>query len=283
MRISTTSDKTANENQPKQPNQLNPQVSIGKPQASLWVHLWMRGHGLLVVLFWIMIWGLASLSVGQELLIPSPLVVFWRLVALLGSKPFYITVLASMGRIMAGFLLAVAAGVLLSVLTETVPFYKRMFAPLVGMIKATPVASFIILALVWLNSEGVVTFVAFLMVLPLVWGNLSQGIRTTDRDLLEMSRMYHFSRWKVIRYVYIPAVMPHFISAITTGIGFAWKSGIAAEVLGTPKGSVGQALYEAKIYLETPDLFAWTLVVIILSLIIERGVLWLIHWTAARL
>ncbi len=283
MRISTTSDKSVNQNQPNQSNQPNQQVGIGKPQASLWARLWKKSHGLLVVIFWIMTWGIASLSVGQELLIPSPQVVFGRLAVLLSSKPFYVTVLASMGRIMAGFLLAVAAGILLSVLTETVPFFKRLFAPLVGMIKATPVASFIILALVWLNSEGVVTFVSFLMVLPLVWGNLSQGIRTTDRDLLEMGRMYHFSRWKIIRYVYIPAVMPHFISAITTGIGFAWKSGIAAEVLGTPKGSVGQALYEAKIYLETPDLFAWTLVVIVLSLIIERGVLWLIHWTAARL
>lgn len=277
---STTSDKEVaqhhsfNQNAPNGPGE--PKASPGFPMGSLC-------QKLLVLLFWILVWAAAGMAVGQELLIPSPGIVFSRLLVLLGTKAFYISILASMGRIMSGFLLAVLLGTLLAVLTETIPFFKHLFAPLVGMIKATPVASFIILALVWLSSEGVVTFVALLMVLPLVWGNLSQGIRATDRQLLEMSRMFRFSRWKVVRYIYIPSVMPHFVSAVTTGIGFAWKSGIAAEVLGTPNGSVGQALYNAKIYLETPDLFAWTLVVILLSLIIEQGVLWFIHWTAARL
>jgi len=277
MTRSTTSDK-----EDAQLHQ-NPNAGPGEPKASPGFPMGPIGQKLLVFLFWILVWAVAGMAVGQELLIPGPGIVFSRLLALLGTKPFYFSIFASMGRIMLGFLLAVVAGTLLSVLTATIPFFKHLFSPLIGMIKATPVASFIILALVWLSSEGVVTFVAFLMVLPLVWGNLSQGIRATDRQLLEMSRMFRFSRWKVVRYVYIPSVMPHFVSAVTTGIGFAWKSGIAAEVLGTPKGSVGQALYNAKIYLETPDLFAWTLVVIILSLIIERGVLWFIHWTAARL
>lgn len=280
MTISTTSDK-----EEAQHNSFNQNASNGpgEPKASPGLPMGSLGQKLLVLVFWILVWAAAGMAVGQELLIPSPGIVFSRLLVLLGTKSFYISILASMGRIMSGFLLAVLLGTLLAVLTETIPFFKHLFAPLIGMIKATPVASFIILALVWLSSEGVVTFVALLMVLPLVWGNLSQGIRATDRQLLEMSRMFRFSRWKVVRYIYIPSVMPHFVSAVTTGIGFAWKSGIAAEVLGTPKGSVGQALYNAKIYLETPDLFAWTLVVIILSLIIERGVLWFIHWTAARL
>ena len=108
------------------------------------------------------------------------------------------------------------------------------------------------------------------MVTPIVWNQLKAGLKNANSELLEMTKCYKFSPIQSIRYFWLPTVMPHLISALTTSLGFAWKAGIAAEVLCTPRNSIGKEIYESKLYLETPDLFAWTIVVVIFSLIIEK-------------
>ena len=108
------------------------------------------------------------------------------------------------------------------------------------------------------------------MVLPVVWANVCAGIRSTDPILLRTARVFRFSPWRTLRRVYVPSVMPHFLSACRTSLGLAWKSGIAAEVLTVPAVSIGKMLYESKLYLETTDLFAWTAVVVVCSLVIEK-------------
>jgi NitT/TauT family transport system permease protein len=142
---------------------------------------------------------------------------------------------------------------------------------MLNVIKATPVASFIILALIWLKSYRISAFIAFLMVLPMVWANVSEGIKNTDIKLIEMTKVFKIPKSRVLKAVYIPSVMPYFVTACNVGIGFAWKAGIAAEIIGLSKDTIGRNLYDAKIYLETVDIFAWTVVVIILSLLFEKG------------
>ena len=146
--------------------------------------------------------------------------------------------------------------------------------PLLSTVKAVPVASFILLALLWMNTGAVPVFCSFVMVLPMVWSNVEQGIRQTDQALLEMARCYRFSRWKLLKLVYIPSVLPYFQAALASGIGMAWKSGVAAEVLCVPAAGLGRDLYYAKIYFETPDLFAVTVTVVVLSLCMERLMMW---------
>lgn len=160
----------------------------------------------------------------------------------------------------------------LAVLTVRYRPVRQLFAPLLGAIKATPVASFTLLALVWLKTGLVPAFMAFLMVLPIVWSNVEQGMRQTDVRLLEMARVYGFScRSKTLKLVYVPSVAPYFLSAFTTAMGMAWKAGVAAEVISQPNNSLGRMLYQAKIYLETPELLAWTVVVVALSVALEKG------------
>jgi len=103
-----------------------------------------------------------------------------------------------------------------------------------------------------------------------VWANVCAGIRSTDPILLRTAKVFRFSPWRTLRRVYVPSVMPHFLSACRTSLGLAWKSGIAAEVLTVPAISIGKMLYESKLYLETTDLFAWTAVVVVCSLVIEK-------------
>ena len=145
-----------------------------------------------------------------------------------------------------------------------------LLSPAIRVIRATPVASFILLVLLWTGRNTVSVIIAALMVLPVVWGNLSRGIQETDPQLLEMAKAYRFSSFKTIRLIYIPSLHPYFLSAITTAMGLAWKSGVAAEVLCLPKQAIGTQIYNTKLYLEIPDLFAWTVVVILLSLALEK-------------
>ena len=139
---------------------------------------------------------------------------------------------------------------------------ETLLAPAIRVVRATPVASFIILALLWLGKARVPTFSAALMVTPVVWQAVFAALRNTDKDLLEMARIFGFSRMKSLKLIYIPSVRISWSAACATSMGLAWKSGVAAEVICQVHPTIGEALYSAKIYLETPDLFAWTAVVI---------------------
>lgn len=222
-----------------------------------------------ILLFWLLAWQLASYLVGKELLLPSPRGVITRIGELLLTKEFYKITAVSVLRVLGGIILAVLLGTVLAVLTYVSKVADALLRPLVTVIKATPVASFIILALVWLDRSNLPIFISLLMVLPVVWTNLSEGLREVDKKLLEMADVYRVSFLSKVMHIYIPSVMPYFSSATKTSIGLAWKAGVAAEVIALPALSIGKKLFDSKAYLETTDLFAWTSVVIVLSLLLE--------------
>ncbi len=221
-------------------------------------------------LFWLAVWYFAALVVGQELIIPTPFSVLKTLAFLSSEKLFWQAAGLSLLRIFTGWAAGVLLGVLLAVLTVRFELMDSLFSPIIRIVRATPVASFIILALLWINHSAVPAFMATLMVVPIVWGSIRTAIEETDKDLLEMAAAYRFGKLKTMRLVYIPSALPAFASACNTSIGLAWKSGIAAEVLCLPRLSVGTYLYYSKIYLETPALFSWTIAVILLSFFLEK-------------
>lgn len=228
------------------------------------------GKNLIVLLFWLLVWELLSLAVSQKLLLPAPAQVLRRLAALAATADFWRITARSLLRILCGVVAAVAAGTVLAVLTSRFRTLRALLSPLLTIIKSTPVASFIILALIWMGRDILPAFIAVLMVLPVVWTNVSAGIAAADISLLEVAKVFRFSRWKTLVRIYTPSVMPYFISGCRSALGLGWKAGIAAEVLTVPAASIGKMLYESKLYLETTDLFAWTLVVILCSIIIEK-------------
>ncbi len=221
-------------------------------------------------MLWLALWQLVCLAVDMELLVVSPLTVAKRLGELCVTADFWRYSLGSLGRITEGFLLGSAAGAALAVVCHRWSFAREFLTPAITLIKTTPVASFIILALVWLTGQRVPVFISFLMVLPVVYGNVLEGIREVDPKLLEMAKVYGMSRRKRATKITIPSVLPYMMAACRTALGLSWKAGVAAEVIGVTKDSIGRQLYYSKIYLETADLFAWTAVVILLSLCLEK-------------
>ena len=231
---------------------------------------------LAVVLFWLLIWQLAAALVGQELLLPSTLRVARELLRLAGGAEFWLTVAQSIRRVLTGIASAVLLGILLALLTHKSALLRALLSPVMTLVKSTPVASFIILALVWLGRDVVPPVIAALMVLPVVWANVSQGLDGIDPQLLELAQVCRLPRGRVFRRITLPSVLPHLRAALCSALGLGWKAGVAAEILTVPARSIGKRIYEAKIYLETTELFAWTAAVVLLSLVIERLLLRLV-------
>ena len=215
-------------------------------------------------------WWLASLAVGKSLLIPAPPEVVRRLGELIVSAPFWRYTALSLLRITLGLLTGIAAGIVTAVLTSRSAVLNALLASAVRVVRATPVASFIILVLLWVANGRVPAVISALVVLPVVWESTGAGLRSVDSKLMEFARAYRLTRMDTLRHVVLPALLPHLSAAVCTAIGLAWKSGVAAEVLCLPKAAIGTQVYFSKLYLDTPALFAWTLVVVALSMTVER-------------
>ena len=244
------------------------------------------------VVFWIVVWQFIVMmldkksgnAMGGSLLVASPFETVKTLFSLVQTAEFWRAVGYSFAKIASGFFLALLAGVLCAVLASAFGVVRALLNPVLRLIKAVPVASFIILALFWLSSsKNLSVLISFLMVLPVIYTNVLQGIEATDRELLEMASVFRISVGKRIRYIYIPAVMPYFVSACSVGLGFCFKSGIAAEIIGLPANSIGERLYEAKLYLLTEELFAWTAVIVLVSVVFEKAVMLLVKGLAKAL
>lgn len=224
---------------------------------------------ILAIVFWTAVWYIAASKVGQDLVLPGPVSVLRTLADLCAKPAFWQAAFLTLLRVFGGFAAGVVIGTVLAALTSTSEIFDALFSPVIKIMRAVPVASFIILALLWIGKDNVPAFVAALIVIPVVWGAVCTAISETDKQLLEMAQAYHFGTFGTLRYVYIPSVLPSWLSSVVTTLGLAWKSGVAAEVLCLPKMSIGTQLYYSKIYLETPSLFAWTAVVLVLSFILE--------------
>ena len=222
-----------------------------------------------VFVFYLFIWAALARLVNQTLLLPSPAAVLGRLLTLLPQAAFWRTLLATLLRTAQAYLLGIAAAIALAALCARSRAARLLLSPLLSAVRATPVTSFIVLALVWLSNARVPMLTGFLMTLPIVFSALDQALRAVDPQLLEMARVFHIGRMGTLRHVIVPSVLPAFVESALAAVGLCWKAVVAAEVIGVPKLAVGIRLYEAKIYLETDSLLAWTLTIVLLSVALE--------------
>ena len=223
--------------------------------------------------FWLLVWQGIHLWIGKDILIPSPLSVLQKLLDFFGEWEFWLSVGTSLFRVISGLLLGTVLGIAIAVLTAKSNFIKTLFSPVLHIIKATPVASFIILAILWLKVENVPIFTSMLIVLPAVWANTEKGILSVDPMLMQMGKAFCLSKKELFFRITVPSVKPFFIAAMNSAVGMAWKAGIAAEVICPYRDSIGSALHDSKIYFETVDTFAWTVTVILLSVVFEKLIL----------
>ncbi len=230
----------------------------------------------LAVLLALFVWQVVSITVGSELLLVSPLAVIKRLFTLVREDVFLPTVSFTLLRIALGFLSGFVIGALLALAAGRFKIIETLLWPYMLTVKSVPVASFVVLALIWLTASELSAFISFLMVLPIIYTNLLDGIKAVDRKMLEMADVFKMPFSRRLRFIWLPSVKPFLLSGCRIALGLAWKSGVAAELIGYPEGSVGEALYYSKLFLDTADLFAWTVVIVLLSVVFEKLVLFLL-------
>ncbi|MGI6011331.1 MAG: ABC transporter permease [Ruminococcus sp.] len=230
----------------------------------------------LCILFWLAVWQLAALFMDNQILLVGPWEVLKVLAESLGDPEFWLRILHSWTRIGVGFLSAFLMGLVLGSLSYWKRWIYDLINPPVMLMKTVPVASVVILLLLWAGSQQLSAVISFLVVFPSIYFGTYEGIGQTDGKLLEMAAVFRLPFVKKVWYIYRPFVLPFLESACKSAVGMSWKSGVAAEVIGIPEGAVGERLYMAKIYLNTADLFAWTAVILVLSLISEKAVLWML-------
>lgn len=227
-----------------------------------------------VILFWIIVWQLLAMMINNDILLVTPWRTLCALVHMLGKGVFRKTVLMSICRIGAGFLLGMTAALVLAVLSKKYSWVEDILSPVMTLCKAMPIAVFVVLLLIWWGSGFLAVAVCFLIVWPNIYINTLEGLKNTDEKLLEMAKVFRLPARTTFLYIYRPSLKPFLSSGLKLSLGMCWKSGVAAEVIGTPDCSIGEQLYMSKIHLDTAGVFAWAVVIIVLSVVFERVVLW---------
>ncbi len=219
---------------------------------------------------WIVIWQLVAIIIRNKIILAGPVETLSALANLVKTESFWGSVWQTTGRILLGFLIGSLLGIALAYLAHAKSFVADFLKPLVSALKSVPVASFVILLLIWFGSRNISVIIVAMVVFPILYLGTYEGLAATDYKMLEMAHVFRMPLSRQIRYIYIPHLKPFWKSSFKLAIGMSFKSGIAAEVIGQPLNTIGNGLYLSKVYLETGELFAWTIVVVLIAFICEK-------------
>lgn len=229
------------------------------------------------ICFWLFVWHFLSLKINSSIFLPSPEETYKALIRIGKRAGFWHTIFNTFSKIAKGFLLALIAGTFSAIISSFVKIIDVLVSPFMRLLKTVPVASFIILALLWVKSDKLSVLISFVMVTPVVYINILQSFDNVDNNLLEMADIFNVGLLRRLRFIYVPALVSGFMSACKIGLGFCFKAGIAAEIIGLPFQSIGSELYKSKLYLMTDELFAWTVVIVLMSVFFEGVCIYLLN------
>ena len=227
-------------------------------------------HTLLPICFWLGVWEVLAIIVGHSYFLPHVSETALALVNLFKSENFLEVTLLTLARILLGITFGTLIGGTLAIISHKFKLLHALISPINSIVRATPVASIIILLWISMNGNSLAVFVSFLMVFPIIFQNLYDAFSSIDYELIEVARVFRFSYKKKLKLLILPALKKYFIPAFITAIGLAFKAEIAAEIIAGVSDSIGGMIYDAKDALNTADVFAWTIVGIALSILIEK-------------
>ena len=237
----------------------------------------------LAVIVALSVWQICAMIADTEFLFPSPVSVIARLFTLWQEDGFLLAIGNSFLKIVSGFLLGLILGTALALTAARFSIVEDLLWPFMITVKSVPVASFIVLALMWLTSRELSVFISFLMVIPIIYTNILSGIKSSSREMDKVATVFRMPLGKRILYIWIPRIKPFMLSACSIALGLSWKAGVAAELIGIPKNSLGEMLYYSKIYFNTLDLFAWTVIIVLLSIGFEKLFISLLKFAFGRI
>lgn len=224
------------------------------------------------IVMWLMIWEAISLAVDNVNVLPSPYQTYKALSLLMFEIKFFKSIAFTLYRVFLGFFISVVSGIALGVVSGLNDWVHDLLNPIIVTVKSTPVISVILIVILWSKSGNAPIIISFLMTFPMIWTNTVQGIKATDKKILEMARSFQVRKTSIIKNIYLPSIRPFVLSGITYAVGISWKVTVAAEVISHPKFGIGSRLYESKIYIAVDEVFAWTFIVILFSFVFEYAI-----------
>ncbi len=220
--------------------------------------------------FMLLTWKVLSLLFGSDIILPPPEKILFTTLKLFGEKQFLAIVGTTVLRGALGFLISLVLGLGLGILAGINPSFNTFMRPIIISIRTIPVIALILLALIWLGSNLVPIFIALLTMFPFIYTNVTDGIKSVDPDLVEMATFYRVGKNRIIRELYIPAILPFIFSGASSAIGIGWRAIITGEVLSQPEYGIGTLMQAAQTYLNVDAVIAWTLVAVIISYAFEK-------------
>jgi len=228
-------------------------------------------YTVLPIVFWVTLWQVAALIVNRSFFLPTVTETLKALFSTAATSVFYKVVFLTFLRVLAGIFLGTVSGIVLAIASHHSKIVYSLVSPIISVAKATPVATFIIILYVNMKDDVLTIFIGFLMVMPIIWQNLTDAYSSIDKELVEVCLLYGFSFKKKMKVLIIPAFMKYLLPALVTATGLAWKSEVAAEIIAYTTNSIGQHMNMAQYANDTPTMFAWTLVIILISILLEKG------------
>lgn len=226
------------------------------------------------VVFMLALWKILAMHFDSEYVLPSPGKTLITTLNLFADSKFLETVGTTILRGITGFILSAILGLGLGIIAGINPHFNAFLRPILVTIRSTPIIALILLALIWLSPGLVPVFIAMLTMFPFICTNVTDGIKSVDHDIVEMATFYRIGRNRIIRELYIPAIMPYIISGASSAMGIGWRAIITGEVLSQPKYGIGTLMQDAQTFLNVDAVIAWTIVAVIISYGFEKVIRW---------
>ena len=190
------------------------------------------------------IWELIAFIVNDNFFMPDVIDTFNSLLTIIASGDFFKVLFTAFYRVISGLLLGIILGVFLATLCYKFDIFNTLLAPVISIMKATPVACIIVLLWIRLNYTEIAVFVVVLMVLPIVWQNVFDGYKSIDPSLVEVTRIFELTPLQKLKALILPSMLSYLLPAIITSVGLAWKAEIAAEIM--TNSNIGKLIYDFK-------------------------------------
>jgi len=218
------------------------------------------------------VWWLLALGMPHYIL-PGPVRVWQALAQISANGDLWNNLVITLGRVGAGFVLATLIGLPLGILLGANRRLGEFFEPVIPVLNTVSSAIWAIFAIIWFGVSNATTiFVVFMTAMPLIITNVWQGTRTVNADFIELAHVLRMPAWKVMVKIYLPTILPYFFSGARLAFGFGWRVSLVAETLGSSSG-VGYRLRQAADLIQTDQVFAWTLTLVVMMAALEMGVL----------
>lgn len=214
-------------------------------------------------------WQFAAFSIHNDFLMPYPSDVFMNMIQQCQDSNFYTIVFHTLFRSLTGLFIAFLCAILCALLSYIIPFIASLLSPVILLAKSIPNISYIIIILVWFGSESSSMIIPFLILFPMIYTNLYQGITNLDQDTRDVMRLYPQTFWLMLKKVYFPLLLPAINISLTNGLGLAFKVGVMAEIIGQVQTGIGRQLNIARLNMNMTEIFAWTIWIILLLALVD--------------